>query len=205
MPITVVCPQCAVRLSAPEQASGLPVECPRCGTTFDAPAVPTVPAGAVQTTPPPLPVLASVPVLIDEEGGRGAQPRSLREGRRPRRARSRRREEDLALADTRLQTGLGIAALVVGILGAGVAFLPRMAVLGLLTSGAGVTLGLVALGIALTRDRRGEGLPIAGISVSGAALVLAGTWLAVLSVISGAGRRPSRRSWPGPSGSNSNG
>jgi hypothetical protein len=184
MPITVVCPQCEARLSAPEEASGLPVQCPRCGTTFDAPAVPTVPAGAVQATPP-LPLVTAVPVLIDEESGRGARARSRPgwEGGRPRRARSRRREDDLALADTGLQTGLGIAALVVGVLGAGVTFLPRMTVLGLVTCGAGVILGMVALVVGLARGRRGLGLPVAGVSVSGAALVVAGTWLVVLGLI----------------------
>lgn len=69
MPTTVTCPSCGRALSLPEDAGGRKVQCPTCGTAFDAAPVLTVGSGIGEAVPsipnlppPPRPL---VPVLVD--------------------------------------------------------------------------------------------------------------------------------------------
>jgi hypothetical protein len=166
MPLTVVCPGCQSRLTAPDYAAGRPVKCPQCGQAF---AGPPASADGIQTSPSPLPAAGPALTLPRPDGPAGWLPD---------------RPSDIvpslaAPAPTGLQTGLGLAALTLGAVGLVIAFLPGRTVAGLAICGAGLVLGGVGNLVGLVRRRQGLGLPTAGFLVSGvglAVIVLLTTW-----------------------------
>jgi hypothetical protein len=73
-------------------------------------------------------------------------------------------------------SGLGIASLVVGIVGLVISLIPCVGLIGLPIAGIGLLLGLVGLIIALAGKTEGAGLPISGIAVSLAGCIVSVVW-----------------------------
>jgi hypothetical protein len=166
MPITVSCPSCNTTLRAPNNAAGRKVKCPKCATPFDVPAAGAAPVMAVAPVPPSRP--APPPPREDYE--------DYEEEPAP-----RRRHASADSSAVGLQSGLGIASMCVGIIGLVFAFIPCMIWFSLPLSGVGLVLGVVGLIVALTRDKQGLGFPIAGSSVSGAAILISVIWLFLIA------------------------
>jgi hypothetical protein len=83
-----------------------------------------------------------------------------------------------------LQSGLGIAALVVGIIALIFGFVPCVGgIVAYPAGGVGLILGIVGLIVALCRNKQGVGFPIAGSAVSAAALLVTTLWVIVVAGI----------------------
>jgi hypothetical protein len=167
MPLTVVCPGCQSRLTAPDYAAGRPVKCPQCGQAF---AGPPADAAGIQTSPNPLALAGPALTLSRPDGDAGPLPDP-----------SPGLVRGLTLAPTGLQTGLGLAALALGVVGLVIAFFPGRAAVGLVVCGAGLLLGGVGLLVGLARRKQGLGLPTAGLLVSGVGLAVVAGWLFLLT------------------------
>jgi predicted Zn finger-like uncharacterized protein len=176
MPITIACPQCHTALNVPDNLSGRQVKCPKCNTAFVVSAAPPAPA---------LPAAVAAPAAA-----RRPEPARVVDDR-PRRSRDfdddyddRPRRPVPDASATGLQSGLGIAALVVGIVALIFGFVPCIG--GIVAYPAGVVgliLGIVGLVVALNRNKLGLGFPIAGAAVSVAALIVTTLWLVVVAGI----------------------
>src|SRR5262245_45944239 len=80
----------------------------------------------------------------------------------------------------RMVSGLGVASLVLGLVGLVVALMPCVGMVGLSLSILALILGLVGLLVALADRRSGLGFPIAGMTVSVVACVVPFVWVYVL-------------------------
>jgi hypothetical protein len=82
---------------------------------------------------------------------------------------------------TGLQTGLGIASLVLGIVGLLIAFIPLVGIISLPVTGTGLLLGIIALIVGIARSRQGLAFPIAGSSVNAVAIGVALFYVLLIS------------------------
>lgn len=171
MAVTVVCPACGGKLSAPSQLLGRMAKCPQCGQ-----AVKVAPSKE-STAEPPRPVPSRKPRSLPSEPDDEAAEIVIR--------RSSGREErtddsEAPSPGLRIAYGLGIPSVVLGILAFSFSWIPRVGLLGLPLSGLGLLLGIAGLVIAITHRGRGIGFPIAGSAVSFVALVIGVFWLGLL-------------------------
>jgi tRNA_anti-like len=119
---------------------------------------------------------------LDEEEDDDARPRSRRRSHRdddeddyedrPRR-RKKKRPKQMSVLGV-IGFGIGVLALIISI------FMPCIASYSLIVSGIGIVVGFIALFVAQKSDgREGYGMPIAAMSVSAAAVLIAVLWLVV--------------------------
>jgi general secretion pathway protein G len=79
-------------------------------------------------------------------------------------------------------SGLGIAALVLGILGVLVAWVPFCGIVAIPVAAIGLILGIIAIVMARS-SQTGMGLPIAGTTLSAIAILLQGVWWVYMAVM----------------------
>lgn len=141
-------------MNVPPEAGGRSGKCPACGEKVRIPL--TAFANAVDKTPslPPDLVPAAHPssaaelqpahFVIDTRAVRTVRPRHV----------------------ARASHSLGIASMVLGILGFMVCWVPLLGLVGLPLSGLGVLLGTIGLATAIARGGIGIGFPIGGLAIS---------------------------------------
>jgi hypothetical protein len=171
MTIAIACPSCGAKMKAPDGAAGLKVKCMKCATPFIA-----HPKGRTSAKPAEeswwLTEVPTQPV---------AAPQSV-EGKNPYENPQPRPRDGQGVAPA---TGgaaahsLGIASLVLGVLGLVLSLLPCVGVIALPLAGLGFLLGLIGGVVALVRKGHGIGFPIAGSGVNLLALMIGGFWLAL--------------------------
>jgi hypothetical protein len=169
MSIPVTCPNCQTSLKAPDQAAGRMVKCPKCATAFAVPAA-EMPATVV---PAIRPSQASLAPAVHP----AAPPPEMDDDYEPPR-RSRRQFVDISTpSSTGAQFGLGIASLVVGIIGLLIAFIPCIGLfIGLPVAAIGLILGVAALIVGFVRGGQGLAFPISGSAVSLIAVIVPFIW-----------------------------
>jgi hypothetical protein len=92
--------------------------------------------------------------------------------------RPRRKKKKKAKARAKEMSVVGIIGLVVGVVALLTSFMPCFASLALIPAGIGIVIGFIALILAHKSDgRQGIGMPIAGLSVSAVAVLIAIGWL----------------------------
>lgn len=147
MPQIVTCSQCAQRLNIPDNFRGTRAKCPKCG-------------GAVEIMPPtPVPTEPEAVALMHEEAPRG--PAAPLPGKPEASGAS---------------LGLGIGSLVVGILSFLVALIPCLGIFAVPLAVVGLVLGGIGAVIAFSRGGAGMGFPIAGSAVNVVAILVAVAW-----------------------------
>jgi predicted Zn finger-like uncharacterized protein len=168
MAITVVCPSCGRKLRVADDLNGRRVRCPECETS--------------------LTVTVAVAQPDDEDDDEGPTAKLGRPTDLPRRrpAEKLEMEDDdgadgvtavhyeTPLAPSRAALGLGLAALLIGVLALPLSWVPAVGKLAIPVSGFGLVLGI--FGVTLAAVRRGHGLafPLAGLLISLLAFGLAG-------------------------------
>lgn len=75
--------------------------------------------------------------------------------------------------DQRSRSGLGIAALILGIVGILIAWIPFLGLLTIPLAGLGSLLGLIGLILSLSNNETGIGLPISGVAVCALSILIA--------------------------------
>ncbi len=144
------CPKCGNRMSSPDGLAGQSETCPNCGNTA---AVPQ-PQPIVLTQPSPPPVVS-----------RPAYRRIPRANRKP--------VLDVRLKGAKSTNGLGVAALVLGILASLTCWIPFIGMLGIPLAVLGLLFGGIGFFIALVGRKSGVGMPISGGIVCIVALIIA--------------------------------
>src|SRR6478735_6971308 len=92
--------------------------------------------------------------------------------------RPRPKKKKKAKARAKEMSVVGIIGLVVGVVALLTSFMPCFASLALIPAGIGIVIGFIALVVAQKSDgRQGIGMPIAGLSVSAVAVLIAIGWL----------------------------
>src|SRR5437870_4480381 len=163
MAITVVCPACGGRLSAPSQLLGRMAKCPQCGQTVKVAPSANSPAEPPRAVPSRRP--KSSPSELET---RTAEIVVKRSG-----------DSETRSRNARISYGLGIPSLVLGTIAFLFSWVPKVSLLSIPLGGLGLLLGIAGLVIAIIQRGRGIGFPIAGSAVSLVALIGA-FWLGLL-------------------------
>jgi hypothetical protein len=208
MAIIVVCPACGGKLHAPSQLLGRMAKCPQCGQTIKVIATADSPTVATQRPPSS----AQKSSRKDAEPSAKVEPAHRASTRKPKTfpgesesegtdfkvvaqdsEADQTRDFDTRRPTSRIAYGLGIPALILGILALLVSGIPSMfslpsliSLLSMPLSGLGLLLGIAGLVVAITQRSRGIGFPIAGSAVSLVALVIGVLWFS----LSGMAGRP---------------
>jgi hypothetical protein len=151
MPIYVNCPGCSAGLSAPDGSGGRSVRCPRCERLF------TIQTDDEEAT------------ALIQGGAAGPEPRADGPPTQPSQQPARR---PAGAPGQGMQLGLGATSLGLAVVGASVAWIPGIGVIGWPMCAVGLMVGVTALIVALLREA-GSVLPLIGSSVSVLALGLA--------------------------------
>ncbi|MCI0457157.1 MAG: hypothetical protein L0Z62_09275 [Gemmataceae bacterium] len=154
MPIYVNCPGCSAGLSAPDGSGGRSVRCPKCERMF------TIQTDDEEAT------------ALIQGGSAGPEPRVDGPPTQPSQQQPARRPAGAGAPGQGMQLALGAASLGLAIVGASIAWIPGIGVIGWPMCAVGVILGVTALIVALMREA-GSVLPLIGSSVSVLALGLA--------------------------------
>jgi hypothetical protein len=201
MSITVACPSCGRKLHAPDSLAGRKAKCPQCGkvvtvTASNEPAASSQSQSQVSGSKRPAPHAdeAFVPASSQSQS---AKPRSPVEDaedsydEKIRESHSDMDDESFAIppAKSRVAFGLGLPALILGIIAflfglvpllalvskplGGLSFLGIFGILGISLGGLALLLGIAGLVVALVQRGNGLGFAIAGLSVSLVAVVVA--------------------------------
>jgi tricorn protease-like protein len=160
MPININCPECNMRLQAPDSAAGKKVKCPKCG--------------GVATVPPQR--AASVPVDERMEPPTPTRPRPVApaQAERPYPERPSGAEPLSEYPEVRGYSapprkainGLGIASVIVSSIGLLFSLIPCLGwIVGVPVSSIGLLLGAIGLIVALATKKQGIATPIAGLAV----------------------------------------
>jgi hypothetical protein len=188
MPITIECPACKYGGQVPDKFAGMIVKCSKCETPFvvsDGPSASNHQESgdegevAPRSEPPPTRHLKNA-----VQSGRPHRPKRILTSE----------SEDGAKTDfeikspSRFSNSLGIASMVLGIVGLLLALIPCIGFFGLPLSGLGLILGIVGFVIACTRKGSGIGFPVAGSAISLVAIAIGSVWLVLIGSI-GAARK----------------
>jgi hypothetical protein len=150
MPQIVTCSQCAQRLNIPDTFRGTRAKCPKCGGAVEIPA------------PTPAPAEPEMSSVVAADDYRRTAPPPPPPAGKP--------------EASGASLGLGIGSLVVGILSFLVALVPCLGIFAVPLAAVGLILGVVGAVIAFTRGGAGLGFPIAGSAVNVVAILVAVAW-----------------------------
>jgi len=143
--ISITCPKCSAAMEVPDSLAGSTETCPVCGNVC------TVPVRAVVATPT-VPAPAPLPAAA---------------------ALSQVNVNVQAPPAAKSTNGLGVAALVLGIVAVLTCWIPFIGILGIPLAVLGCVFGLIGLLIALIGRRSGVGMPIAGLIICIVSIVIA--------------------------------
>ena len=191
---------CGAKLKSPDAAAGKTFKCPVCGRPVALPARQQVqplpvdladpaPVAILAPAPAPMPVAVPAPMYKScpycAETILAAARVCKHCGRDLDTSLTRPRSSGPVVSNVQpagdYAHSLGIASVVLGIVGLVIAFIPCVGFIGMPLSGLGLLLGIVGLLAACTRSGRGIGFSIAGCAICGLALLIGGFWLETLS------------------------
>src|SRR5262249_45300075 len=167
--VAVLCPCCGGHVEIDPRLAGYTVACPHCGQQLQGspPRSGAAPQVGHVSAAPPVPEPAGTPSRQNPGDGDDELP-------------SRRRRRTEASGGAAVPT-LGIASMVLGVVGLLLSLIPCIGVYSLPLSALGVLVGIVGGVVALSRGGHGIGFPIAGLALNGTALAIAIFWLGLLN------------------------
>jgi hypothetical protein len=177
MAVTVVCPSCNGKLSAPSQLLGRMAKCPQCGQTIKV--APSTDSPTAMPGPPPQLSSRKPRALLSESDAEEAD----HDATRPKRFAGQTEDFAKSPPSSRIALGLGIPSLILGMIAFLFSWIPLVGLLSMPLSGLGLVLGIAGLVVAIIQRGRGMGFPIAGFAVSLVALVIGVFWLGLLGAV----------------------
>jgi len=186
MSIRVVCPLCNAKIKAPDSAAGKEVKCPRCATQI---MIPT--SMAVVVLPPPVVTKPnpSASPFDNTDGDEKPAKKPRRNNRTEEEPYDEPRREQSQPTASGAAHSLGIASLILGVLGFILSLVPCIGMLSLPISALGLLLGLVGGTVSLVRSGRGIGFPIAGSFLNAFAIGIAFIWVIAAASIGEIGKQ----------------
>jgi len=151
--IKFACPNCGRSMQVPENAAGKKGACKSCNETIIVPE-------------PETEIVSSPPRIIRQKSPQDLFIAATEERNSPSVSVTVQQKSSAAHS-------LGIASMVLGILGLMVCWVPLIGLLGMPLSGLGAILGAIGLFIAMARRGTGIGFPIAGTAISTLAIAIA--------------------------------
>lgn len=167
------CVKCGKNLRVNDNVAGKQGKCPKCGTTLRVPELaqnePVLGKEelVVAQSPPPPPVPPTPP------------PPRLERGHAP-------HAPSINVHLPKRISSLGVASLILGVVGFLLCWIPLIGILTIPISGLGLVLGGIGLIVALVRSGSGIGYPIAGVGVCGLAFIIGASQVAMLGAAVGA-------------------